>query len=211
MDLKRTAVSLVGCVAIGIGLTSGIAFAADNDTIDMTLSVSCSELTDIEITGNGAFESIDIALGETSSQTAPNALQIDVEKGCDFGPWHVDAEISRFDTGAGLLGPWFAGDYFSLTAGPVTSYYGDTLLTDPPTASSQEFEPIPGFPIGDAGSEAPIFETTNILFFGFPTPFDYPAPFESTALFTGNLDNLDDLPLVDADYEATLTVILVND
>lgn len=211
MELRNKVFGVVSTLAIGLSLTAGVAFAADEATIPVSLSVVCSELSDITITGDGTFDEIDIANGDDSSQTAENALTVTVDKGCDLGPWHVDAEVSRFGTSNSIFTPWFSGDHFSLEAGPVTSFFGDTFLTDPPTANSSEFEPIAGFPVGDAGSESPIFETTNLVVFGFPTPFDYAAPFVSTAQFTGHLDGLDDLPLADAEYSATLTVILVND
>jgi hypothetical protein len=206
MELKK-AFAILGTVVLSLSATAGIATAADEDSLDMSLSLLCTELSDITISGNGTFDEIDMALNEHSTQTAPNALTVEVDSGCDFGPWHVDAEISRFQNGLAS----FAGEKFSLDAGPVTSYFDGNgfLVPDPPTANDAEFDPIPGFPIGDAGSEAPIFETTNIVVFGFPTPWDYPAPFVSTAQFTGHLDNVN--TLVEGTYTATLTVILVKD
>lgn len=213
MELRNKAFSFLGAIVLTLGMTTGIVSAAEDD-INVSLQVLCSDLSEISITGDGTFDTIDIADGDTSSSTEREALLVEVNVGCDFGPWHVDAEVSRFETGLGLLGPWFSGDHFSLEAGTVTSFFGNTLLTTPPTANSAEFEPISGFPLGDAGSEAPIFKTSNVmvcLFSCWDTGLDYSAPLVSTAAFTGHLDGLNDLPLVEAKYTATLTVILVNE
>jgi hypothetical protein len=206
MNLKKT-FAIAGTLILGLSFTGGIATAADEDTLGVSLNVLCTELSDITISGDGTFAEIDMAEDEHSTQTAANALTVEVDSGCDFGPWHVDAEISRFQNGLAS----FAGEVFSLDAGPVTSFFDGSgfLVPDPPTANDAEFDPIPGFPIGDAGSDAPIFETTNIVVFGFPTPWDYPAPFVSTAKFTGHLDDVD--TLIEGNYTATLTVILVKD
>lgn len=216
MQLKNKAFGILGALVLTLGMTTGIVTAQSEADIPVALSVVCNDLREISITGNGTFEEIDLAdnASSYSSSTADGALLVTVDVGCDFGPWHVNASVERFDTNLGLLGPWFSGDHFSLEAGNVTSYYGDTLLTDPPMAYDREFEPIPGFPIGDAGSEAPIFKTSNVIvcFLGcVDLGFDYPAPFTSTAAFTGHLDGLADLPLVEAIYSSVLTVELVNE
>lgn len=214
MHVKNKIFGVLGALVLTLGMTTGIASAQTD--VPVSLQVLCSDLSNIKITGDGTFTPIDLATNAPSysSSTGTNALTVEVNVGCDFGPWHVNATVDRFDTGLGLLGPWFSGDHFSLTAGPVTSYFGNTLLTTPPTASNATFDPIPGFPIGDAGSTAPIFKTSNVIicFFGcWDTGLDYPAPFVSTAQFTGHLTGLEDLPLVEATYSSTLTVELVNE
>lgn len=162
--------STIGAVALGMSLTAGAVFAEDEASMPLTLNVECSTLSDVEVysgDGNGAFDSIDIAYNETSTSTETGDIKIKVDVGCDFGAWQVTAEISRFQDGSILKS--FSGDKFSMTAeGVDTSFYDGWGILEPkaPSVDDAEFVPIPGFPIGDAGSEAPIFYTTgNILWF----------------------------------------------
>lgn len=201
MKISQKLVSTVGAAILGLGMTAGVAFAADPNAqsqMDLSLNVTCQQVADVTVSGNGSFAPIDIAGGNYSTSTSSNAITVGVDVGCYYGGWRVDAEMSRFRSGSDS----FSANKFSLEAGPVSSFFDGNFLGAP------LFEPLPPhshdstFGGGDADE---IFHTTNLVW-GDPQITENPAPYTSTAKFTGHLDNL--YGVEPGEYISTLTTIL---
>jgi hypothetical protein len=207
MKFGQKFVSVVGTLALGIGLTAGVAFANDGNAqsqMDLSLNVTCQRVADVRVSGNGSFAPIDIAGGSYSTSTADDAIKVAVDVGCYWGGWRVDAEVSRFrsiDTNDS-----FSGGRLSLEAGEVTSVFDGSFpgspFTEPiaPHAHDADFQ--------GSNDEELIFHTTNLfnLIGADPALFENPAPYQSTARYTGHLDNLNDVK--PGEYIATLTTVL---
>lgn len=125
--------------------------------------------------------------------------------GCYWGPWEVDAQITNFRAAPGQ---WFHASHFSLVDATVDSYFLDPVdgrfdLLEP-TANDAHFT--------GPRDENTILETTETWFwwFGWHQGPDVPAPFVTTASYTGELTNLPAY-LHSGTYSATLTVELTND
>jgi hypothetical protein len=206
MELRNRILGVLGAAAVCASLVAApAALAGDTSSTDVSVEVVCPEYNDVELSGDGEFTDIDLLNDTAPYQSSTiNPLQVDVNVGCYLGAWHVDAEINAFD-GPGIA--FIPGSAFSLTAladsGPLV------------TAQSAEFSPIAGPPIGDANGDNEVFGTTNIIsippWFLDPDGFvlDFPAPGQSWATFTGNLDVT--TPVIPGVYTAELTVVLTLD
>ena len=209
MELKNKAFAVVGTLAIGLGLTAGVASAQVVDTASTGTSVDidCDHPITVELGGSGVFEPIPDILVQDSTQTQdPFVVTVDV--GCYLGPWQVNATVTAFVAGPGQF---FTGDHFSLTNPVLTDYAFAPVSALAPEVDGTDFV---GF-IGGVGEDS-IFQTRqNIITLpwwlggGTVQLPDTPAPFVSTAEFDGALT---DLPFViPGEYEAVLTVTLATD
>lgn len=205
MEFRKKLLGAIGVSALVLGMAAGPAMAADTDSTEVSISVVCPALNDVTISGSGQFSPIDLNNGAPyTSSTADGDLEVEVNVGCYFEAWHVDAEITAFTDG-GLL--WFPGSWFSLEA------EGDSG----PEVTAQSAEFAPAWP-GGGESENEIFGTTNIItsppietpWFDIPgVELDAIAPGVSSAWFTGHLDLQS--PVLPAEYSADLTVTLTLD
>lgn len=205
MELKNKLVGIVGAAAMVVGLTAGIATAQVTDTASMPTSVqiTCPTPAQVYLSGDATFAPIANILTQDDTSTAPNSIDLLVDMGCYWGPWQVNAQVSNFIAGPGL---WFSSSHLSLEDATVESYFLDPIdgpfdLLEP-TANDADF-------FGPADQDV-ILETTEVfVFWPFPAIVDLPAPFVTTASYTGVLT---DLPIVlSGNYVATLTVELATD
>lgn len=168
------------------------------DSEQVTLNVVCPVPVSVDLSGDLDFEEIN-AYGQATS-TAPGAIDVKVDVGCYLGPWQVNASITNF---TGTTGDWINAHHFSLENAVTDTYFLEPI--DPlgfvePTASNAVFS-------GPNDEEA-ILETDEnwIWFFGWHQLPDSPAPFITTASYTGVLSDLGfTLP---GHYQATMTVEL---
>ncbi len=201
MELRNRIVGAVGAAALMIGMSVGIASAQSSDSIETSVQIGCPAVATVELGGNATMAPITNIFEQDYTQTASGAIQLEVDMGCYLGPWQVNASITNFSAGPG---EWFSADHFSLQDATVETYFLDSIDTPfdflAPTANDAYF--------WGAGDEDTILETTENWFFWWQLP-DTPAPFVTTASYTGHLD---DLPiLAEGEYTATLTVELTTD
>lgn len=192
--MKRQILSALGALVLTVSMSSGIAMA---QSTDVSVDIICSELGLVDISSSSDFDQIDLALNETTSSTAPGAIEVTVDVGCYFQAWHVDATVSPFWDG-GLLffpGTWMTLDFVS-DSGPLVQ------------GQDGNFDPVPGFPPGDGESDDEIFGTAVIIS-GFGFDLDTPAPGPSSATYTGNLTLQG--PVFPATYTSTITVSLTKE
>lgn len=209
MQIKRTFLGIAGVTALALGLGGGIASAndasVDSDSITTTLNVDCNQAATVKIFGNGAFAPMNGSTFQDSTQTGEGAIKVAVDMGCYTGGWSVDARISAFRDDDGDYA--FSGDHFSLRDATVDYYFLDSVDTPAdflaPTANNAYFD-------HSYDTESDILETSNSWFFWW-NDFDVPAPFVTTASYTGYLSDMGDVDLTDGAYSATLTVTLSLD
>lgn len=204
MELRNRIVGAVGTSALLLGMSMGIVSAqvVSTDTIQTSVDVSCVAPMTVVIGGNATMDPITDIFTDNDTQTGAGAIDVTVNMGCYLGDWQVNASVTNFSAGPGQ---WFGADHFSLEDATVDSYFLDPLDTvfdlAEPTANDAYF-------FGPADEDT-ILETQENFFFWLIFGQDVPAPFETTASYTGHLE---DLPwLLSGNYTATLTVELATD
>jgi hypothetical protein len=191
-----------------IGMTAGVATAQDTDSAVGSVTISCPIPATVQLGGNFDFDPIANIYQQQSTQTDAGEIDITVDMGCYWGPWQVGAQASNFTAPGGA----FSASHFSLQDATVSSYYLDGIdgPGDPlePEASDAFFS--------SSSDEDVILETDENFIWIFQLP-DTPAPFVTTAEYTGHLDNLP-VPLLIAlgvtntmTFQTTLTVELTLD
>lgn len=203
MELRNRIVGAIGATALLLGMTAGLASAqvVDTDSTEASVIIDCAAPLTVEIGGSAAMADIDDIFTQNDTSTAPGGIGLTVDMGCYWGPWQVNASVTNFSAGPGR---WFSADHFSLQDATVETYFLDPIDTPwdllEPTANDAYF--------WGAGDEDTILETSENWFFFWQLP-DTPAPFVTTASYTGHLT---DLPIVlPGTYTATLTVELATD
>ena len=199
MSYARKTIALLA-VAVFSMMSVGSAFAAveDADTSAVNLTVVCPASPYVDLSGDIDFADID-AYGQ-STTTLPGVIAVTVEVGCYLGPWQVNASITNFH---GSTGSWIHADKFSLVDAETDIYFLEPIDLFgflEPTANDAVF-------VGGDSSDA-ILETAEnwFWFFGWHQLPDSPAPFKTTATYTGVLSALGfTLP---GEYQATMTVEL---
>lgn len=203
MQIKRTILGVAGVAALGMGLTAGIASAQDSDSMTTSVNVNCADAATVTLGGNGAFAPIANGVTQHDTQTGQGAIKLTVDMGCYWGPWQVDASISNFVAGPGQ---WFSGSHFSLEDATVESYFLDPFdgpfdIAEPTASDANFFAPYI--------DQDTILETQENWFWWWQLP-DSPAPFVTTASYTGVLTDLPAIP-TSGNYTATLYVTLSLD
>jgi hypothetical protein len=203
MTLKSKLVGIIGVAALGMTIFSAnAALASTTASAPVAVNVVC-EAANVGLTA-GNFADYNPVTQSTTS-TAPGAIDLTVDTGCNFDPWQVNVTASPFYNSSNI--PVFFANTMSLTGAAVTSSFFDGssfLEPQAPDANNATFNFL------GTGSN-PILETSVVWFFGF---IDQPAPFTTTAEYTGNLSfsNIQRAALTvlgDDTYTTTLQVDLV--
>lgn len=200
MELMKRIIGFAAAVALMLGMTAGIANAQSTDGGSGSVTLSCGEPMSVSI-NDFTFAPIDLYVSNDTA-TAEDAVQITVDMGCYWGPWQVSASATPFTSGTTLQ--TFSASHMSFVDADVAIYSLepiDFLGILEPTASNANF--------GTSGNT--VLETAENFFLWWQLP-DSPAPFVTTATYTGTLT---DLPFIFATlignshtFTSTITVTL---
>lgn len=208
MELRKRIVGAIGVTALLLGMTAGMAGAqesfADADQMQTSVNIGCAAPMTVELGGNGAMAPILDIYSQKSTQTANGAINVTVDMGCYWGPWSVYANVTGFANQSGPGG--FSASHYSLEDATVTSYFLDPF--DGPFDLSSPVAEDADFWGAFDWDEVLTTDTAWVWWWGWQE-VDVPAPFVTTASYTGHLDGLP--ILLPGLYTATLTVELATD
>ncbi len=206
-NLKRL-IGLVCAMALMMGTAAGLATTANaqgTDSGEGSVTISCSIPSTVSI-NDFAFNPVDL-LNSDSTSTGPGAVQIEVDMGCYWGEWQVSASATPFESNT--TSQTFSASHLSFEDAEVDTYSLepiDFLGLLEPTASDANFS--------NSGNGGTILETAENFLFFWQLP-DSPAPFVTTASYTGHLTNL---PFIFSSitgnshtFTSTITVTLTMD
>jgi hypothetical protein len=204
MALRNKIIGLIGVGALTVGLTAGIANANTDQAVG-SVEISCSIPATVAM-GDFSFAPVDLLVSDSTS-TDPGAVQIAVDMGCYWGPWQVGASATSFTSPTTVQS--FSASHLSFEDAAVETYSLepiDFLGVLEPTASDAYFTA--------GGSGGTVLETAENFFLWWQLP-DSPAPFTTTASYTGHLT---DLPFIFSSitgnthtFSSTITVTLTLD
>jgi hypothetical protein len=207
MTLKRKLATVVAVAVLGASVFAAMPANAAEESASAPISVNviCDQTPTIGLTvaapGFGDWNPITDGL---SKSTAPDAITINVNTGCNFNPWQVDISATPFTTPGHVP---FSAQHLAITNADVES----STLSDSTFGIIPEPEPSNAtFTFFGEGSN-PVLATRVLWFFEL---IDIPAPFETTATYGAKLtfDSYADLLLVgEHTYSSTLTVTLTTD
>ena len=196
MNLKHKVLGTVGVVALGLSLTSGIAYA--DDAADTIVDVNCPYTSTVDVNVNGNF-AVDSEAGDTSA-SLPDGFEIVLDLTCNWSnDFTVGATIGTFEfDGVAPVGSAqsFSGSHLLLSGGSGV-YDGVTvpLIAGAPNVEANVFELL-------QTSDPDVIE--NDTFFGL---WGLASPGVTTATWDGSLSLLP-LNLAGGQYIAPLTVTL---
>jgi hypothetical protein len=207
MTLVKRLIALTAAIALMMGTIAGLASTANanTDSAQGSVSISCGIPATVEM-NDFAFAPVDL-LNSDSTSTDPGAVEISVDMGCYWGPWQVGASATPFTSGS--TSQTFSASHLSLEDANVELYSLepiDFLGVLEPTASDAFFT--------GGGNGGTVLETAENFFLWWQLP-DSPAPFTTTASYTGHLT---DLPFIFSSitgnahvFTSTITVTLTLD
>jgi hypothetical protein len=205
MSLKTKALGLVGVASLGVAMLSGGAAYA-GPTLPASITISCPSPATVNLTGNANFAPINI-LSQNDSSTTPGAIGLTVDMGCYWGGWSVDAQSSNFSAGPGKN---FSASHLSLQDATVTDFYFKTgvpifdAFTEPDASNA--------FFSSSSDTDTVLETNESFLQWLLTGDADVPAPFVTTATYTGVLTDIPFLAFAGSNtYTATITVTLALD
>lgn len=199
MNLSKKVLNTISAVAILLGMTAGMASAADNDTENTILNVTCPVTPSVTVATSGAF-SVDTSSAALTYDAHGVVFTIVMDLTCSWSDdFQVSATIGTFN----FQGVAPAGTQQTLSGahllwnGGSGVYVGPTipLISGAPDVEGTVFE---FFQVSDPDA------IENDTLFGF---FDLAAPGVTTATWNGHLIALPG-NLAVGQYVAPLTVVL---
>lgn len=204
MKLRGKLLNTFAATAMLMGMTGGMAFAADDsDSADTNLNVICPVTSQVDVEVNGNFEVNTSSYAPTYDAHLPGGFQITLDLSCNWSTdFQVSATIGTFQfqgVAPPLTASAFGGSHLLLDNGSG-SYSGPNiyLLAGPPNVEGTVFEFL-------QTSDPDVIENgyDTFIFWNVPTA----SPGVTVATWDGHLYLLPG-NLATGTYTAPLTVEL---